>query len=272
MVKDISEEYSKKGYVVIKNLVNPKDIKKFSEIAMRHDHKSSANAIVDYFNDYVRFLDLRLYFKYFKFINLRYLFDCYFLISKSKKNDWKSLMASINYQKKNNVSRIDSYISKKSEEDILEWHTDQAFGGATHPPEFFGNASGTVPTRNVNKLFLHITDVKYKNGAFSYIPYSHKINLAIRELINTQIIKYKPFLLLQDAVNLVENEHKNKFLNILEKNEIETFLINAKKAISDDEEFSLECKAGDAVLFNDFGYHKGTAPKLSKRIIFRYFY
>ena len=50
------------------------------------------------------------------------------------------------------------------------------------------------------------------------------------------------------------------------------FLINAKKALSNDEEFSLECKAGDAVLFNDFGYHKGTAPKLSDRIIFRYFY
>jgi len=54
--------------------------------------------------------------------------------------------------------------------------------------------------------------------------------------------------------------------------EIEMFLNNAKKALQNDEEFTIECKAGDAVLFNDFGYHKGTAPKISDRIIFRYFY
>ena len=272
MSLNIGEEYDKKGFVVIKNLIDENDIQKFSEIAIRHDHKSSANKIVDYFYDYLRFFDFRLYPKYFKFIDLRYLIDSYYLISKSKNQDWKAYMSSIYKKRSNSVSRIDSYISKKSDEDILEWHTDQAFGGATHPPEFFGNASGKVPTANINKLFLHITDVKYKNGAFSYIPYSHKINLAIRELINTEVIRYKPFLLLQDAVNLVENEHKDKFLKILNEYELETFLSNAKSALQNDEEFTIECKAGDAVLFNDFGYHKGTAPKISDRIIFRYFY
>jgi hypothetical protein len=272
MSNNIGDEYSKKGFVVIKNLIDEKEIKKFSEIAIRHDHKSSANKIVDYFYDYLRLLDFRLYPKYLKFIDVKYFLDSCYLISKSKKKNWKLCMSSIYKKNSNSVSRIDSYISKKSDEDILEWHTDQAFGGATHPPEFFGNASGKVPTTNINKLFLHITDVKHKNGAFSYIPYSHKINLAIRELINTQIIKYKPFLLLNDAVNLVESEHKDKFLKILEDYEIETFLSNAKKALENDEDFSIECKAGDAVLFNDFGYHKGTAPKMNDRIIFRYFY
>ena len=272
MNKNIGEEYNKKGFVIIKNLIGEKDIQKFSEIAIRHDHKSSANKIVDYFYDYLRFFDFRLYPKYFKFIDLKYFLDSFYLISKSKNNEWKKYMSLIYKKNLSPVTRIDSYISKKSDEDILEWHTDQAFGGATHPPEFFGNASGKVPTENINKLFLHITDVKYKNGAFSYIPCSHKINFAIRELINTEVIKYKPFLLLQDAINLVENEHKDKFLKILKDYEIEMFLNNAKKALQNDEEFTIECKAGDAVLFNDFGYHKGTAPKISDRIIFRYFY
>jgi len=71
---------------------------------------------------------------------------------------------------KSSVTRIDSYISKKSNEDILERHTDQAFGGTTHPAEFFGNANGVVPINNVNKLFLHITDVKYEMVHFHIFP------------------------------------------------------------------------------------------------------
>ena len=77
---------------------------------------------------------------------------------------------------------------------------------------------------------------------------------------------------MQDAIKLVGIDHKDKFLQILNEEEIENFVNNANRAILNDEEFSIECKAGDAVLFNDFGYHKGTAPKLSDRIIFRYFY
>ena len=272
MHENLGKEYAEKGFVVIKNLVDEKDIIKFIEIAQRHNQKSSVNKVVDYFSAYTRFLDFRLYPKLFKWIDAKYFLDCSFLISKSKQNRWKVSMQSINKEKKVFVSRIDSYISGKSNEDILEWHTDQAFGGATHPAEFFGTTSGIVPTNNINKLFLHITDVKYKNGAFSYIPFSHKVNLAIRELINKQVIKYKPFLLLQDAIKLVGIDHKDKFLQILSEEEIENFVNNANRAILNDEEFSIECKAGDAVLFNDFGYHKGTAPKLSDRIIFRYFY
>jgi len=272
MHENLEKEYAEKGFVVLKDLASPNEIQKYIEIAKRHHHKSSANSIIDYFNDYIRFFDLRLYAKYFKFIDLKYFFDCCYLISKSKKKNWKKNIISLNMNSKSSVTRIDSYISKKSNEDILEWHTDQAFGGATHPAEFFGNANGVVPTNNVNKLFLHITDVKYGNGAFSYIPYSHKINMAIRNLINKQIIKYKPFLLLQDAIRLVDTEHKEQFLNILEKHELDTFVNSGKKALENDQEFTIECKAGDAVLFNDFGYHKGTAPKLSDRIIFRYFY
>ena len=271
MNKNITEDYEKKGYVVLKNLINTNDVQKYINIAKRHDHKAQANAVVDYFYDYIRFFDLRLYGKFLRFLDFRYILDCNFLISKSRDSDWRNYFSLLNIINPKNLIRIDSYISKKSDEDILEWHTDQAFGGATHPVEFFGNASGTVPTKNTNKLFLHLTDVKFNNGAFSYIPFSHKINMAIRLLINKNEIKYKPFLLLKDAVDIIEN-HNEKFLKLLNDEEIKTFLKHAKKAFVDDQDFSIECKAGDAVLFNDFGYHKGTAPKLSNRIIFRYFY
>jgi hypothetical protein len=272
MLNNFSQEYNEKGFVVLSSLISSSEIQKYAEIAKRHDYKSPPNAIVHYLNDYIKFLDLRSYLRYSRFIDLRYFFDCLYLIFKSKNQNWKRNIPTLSFNYKTAVSRIDSYISKKSDEDIVEWHCDQSFGGATHPAEFFGNANGIVSTKNENKLFLHITDVKYGNGAFSYIPYSHKINMAIRNLINKRIIKYKPFLLLKDAIELVGVEHKDKFLQILTEEQIENFIKNAKKALSNDKEFLIECKAGDAVLFNEFGYHKGTAPKLSDRIIFRYFY
>jgi len=272
MNSNIVEDYSKKGFVVIKELVNTEEVKRYTEIAQRYDAQDSTNSNISYFYDYIRFFDPRVYPSFFKWINLKYIFDCYFLISRSKKKNWKSFISSFGIKNFNTTSRIDSYISRKNNESITEWHTDQAFGGATHPAEFFGGTKGFVPIKNINKLFLHITDVKYKNGSFSYLPFSHKINLAIRELINKGIIKYKPFLLLQDAIKLVDTEHKDKFLQILEKEELEFFIDKGKKALENDEEFIIECNAGDAVLFNDFGYHKGTAPEKSDRIIFRYFY
>ena len=58
MIDNIGDEYYKKGFVVIKNLVDEKDIIKFTEIAQRHNQKSSANKVVDYFSAYIKFLDL----------------------------------------------------------------------------------------------------------------------------------------------------------------------------------------------------------------------
>ena len=272
MLPNHSQEYNEKGFVVLKNIISPSEIQRYTEIAKRHDHKSSANAIVHYMYNYIKFLDPRSYRRYSRFIDHRYILDSLYLIYKSRNKNWKKNIPTINLNHKTVTSRIDSYISKKSDEDIVEWHCDQSFGGATHPAEFFGNAKATVSTNYENKLFLHITDVKYGNGALSYLPYSHKINMGIRNLINKGIIKYKPFLLLKDAIELVGVEHTDKFLQILTEEQIENFIKNAEKALSNDKEFLIECKAGDAVLFNEFGYHKGTAPKLSDRIIFRYFY
>tara|TARA_B100000795_G_C22710694_1_gene403409 strand:- start:781 stop:1014 length:234 start_codon:yes stop_codon:yes gene_type:complete len=77
MHQNIIDEYSKKGFIVIKNLVKTDDLKIFSEIAKRHGYKSK-NSVVQYFYDYKRFLDFRFYRRFFKLINLRYIFDCFF--------------------------------------------------------------------------------------------------------------------------------------------------------------------------------------------------
>jgi hypothetical protein len=266
----IAKEYNQKGFVIIKELISPQSASDFVEIAKRHN--SADEPTTKYFSSAVRFFDPRHYKYIKKKINLKFYQDSYFLISRTKKPRFQSLINAFNCQEFGSLSRIDSYISPKSNKDITEWHTDQAFGGATHPAEFFGGTMGTMSLNNINRLFLHVTDVKYQNGCFSYIPHSHKINIAIRKLINAGKIPYKPIYLLEDAVNLVKGIYYTELLNILSKESLEDFINSGERAKYNDKDFVLECKAGDAVLFNDFGYHKGTAPQKSDRTIFRYWY
>ncbi|HIE74598.1 MAG TPA: hypothetical protein EYQ06_10105 [Flavobacteriales bacterium] len=268
VIDKVVTEYKQKGFTVIKGLIDPQDVSKFVEIAKRYDSGMS-NENISYFSSAVRFFDPRVYKHIYKPITPKLYQDSYFLISQTYRPKFKSLIDTLGFQGFRSISRIDSYVSYKSDKNIVGWHCDQAFGGATHPAEFFGGTSGIMSLNNVNKLFIH---VKYQNGCFSYLPYSHKINIAIRKLINEGIVAYKPILLLQDAVNLVKGEYYNELLNVCSKESLENFIDSGEEALRSDKDFVLECKAGDAILFNDLGFHKGTAPQKSERIVFRYFY
>ena len=269
---NLFDEYNNKGFVVIKNLLNDNEVDRFIRISKRYEGLQGPSSNPDFFPSFIRFIDPRIYIRFLKIIDLNFLLDSFFLISRVKKKNWSNMIKSLEKANFNKVSRIDTYSSKKTNESITIWHTDQSYGGATHPAEFFGGAKGKVPTKNLNKLFIHITDVDYKNGSFAYIPFSHKVNLAIRKLINDGKMKYRPFLLLEDAITIVEKDHRNELLELLSNDEIDHFIINGKKALDDERDYIIKCNAGDAIIFNDFGYHKGTSPEKTDRIVFRYFY
>jgi len=271
-IQEITTEYEQKGFVIVRGLVNSQDINQFTEIAERYDSGATTNENISYFTSAIRFFDPRVYKHIHKPISFKFYRDSYFLTSQAKKSKFKLLIKSMGFQGFKSISRIDSYVSYKSDRNVVEWHSDQAFGGATHPSEFFGGTNGIMPVNNVNRLFLHATDVEYQNGCFAYIPYSHKVNLAIRNLINEGRVAYKPIFLLQDAIKLVKEEYYSELLNVLSKESIENFIDKGETAMHSDKNFVLKCKAGDAILFNDLGYHKGTAPKKSNRIVFRYNY
>jgi hypothetical protein len=272
VIDKVVTEYNQKGFTVIKGLIDPQDVTKFVGIAKHYDSGTTTNENITYFSSAIRFIDPRVYKHIYKPITPKFYQDSYFLISQTYRPKFKSLIDTFNFQGFRSISRIDSYVSYKSANNVAEWHCDQAFGGATHPAEFFGGTTGMMPLNNVNKLFIHVTDVKYQNGCFSYIPYSHKINIAIRKLINAGVVAYKPILLLQDAVNLVKGEYYAELLNVCSKESLENFIDSGEEAMCSDKDFVLECKAGDAILFNDLGYHKGTAPQKSDRVVFRYYY
>ena len=82
MLPNHSQEYNEKGFVVLKNIISPSEIQRYTEIAKRHDHKSSANAIVHYMYNYIKFLDPRSYRRYSRFIDHRYILDSLYLIYK----------------------------------------------------------------------------------------------------------------------------------------------------------------------------------------------
>lgn len=268
----ISKEYEEKGFAVIKSLISEEDNKRLLDIAEKYDSGQTTNENISYFTHIFRFFDPRAYKNYSKWLSFDFYRDCIFLSTRVNQPRFKSLISSLELEGFNKISRIDSYISRKSTNDPTQWHTDQAFGGATHPAEFFGGTSGLMPMTNVNRIFIHSTPVQYLNGCFSYIPGSHKINFSIRELINSGKIEYKPFYLLNDVINLVKGDYHNELTNLCTKQEINRFIDHGLNALDSDEDYVIECEAGDAVLFNDFGYHKGTAPQSNDRVVFRYWY
>ncbi|MDC1131820.1 phytanoyl-CoA dioxygenase family protein [Gammaproteobacteria bacterium] len=269
---DIAREYNEKGFVVIKSLIDDSACSRFRNIARRYDSGNTTNENITYFTHPLRFFDPRVYRHYFQWLSFQFFKDSYFLSSQISQPKFQSITKELGLENFKKLTRIDSYISYQGNEDPTEWHTDQAFGGATHPAEFFGGTSGLMPTSNINRLFIHLTPVQYLNGCFSYIPYSHKINIAIRSLINSGTVKYKPIYLLKDAIDLVNSEYRSSISNLCSYEEIEQFIEHGMKALESDQDYVLECEEGDAVLFNDFGYHKGTAPQANDRIVFRYWY
>ena len=172
----IIKEIKDKGIVKIDNFLNLQKINQFSRMikyysAPKGDPKS-------YFpTNYKRAC--------FKILSLNFPKFLHSLNILKVARDKNFLKFSEKYfESKTELSYIDAYYSKVSNQDILPWHTDQAYSGKidvlkfNNPKEFF------------LKIFIYLTDVGHQNGCMSYIPESHKIGYAIRKSIFEKKIKY----------------------------------------------------------------------------------
>lgn len=260
-------EYQLTGIVPIKNLINLEDVEKFKKILTSRTPDLESEVNVCLFHSLKAHLSLNNFYKYNISMYLRNVLDS---IHARKIANSSKFIAIANEFGLNKLSRIDGYISRIHQDPITDWHCDQSFGGATHPGEFFGRATGLVSTTPVNRLFIYLTNVEYDNGAFAYIPGSHRVNQSLRRLINNGVIKYSPFYLLSDGVDLVL-KHK-KIMTDLTSEELDLFVENANEAIKSRKRFTLPARVGDAILFNDLGYHQGGAPVRGHRMVMRYWY
>lgn len=168
---------------------------------------------------------------------------------------------------------IDFYLTESTNKEITKWHCDQSFGGATDPGLYFNGNLGKLSTTSVTKVFYHLTDVRPGDGAFAYLPRSHYVGVAIRHLINSGAIPYEPFTNLENAFDLVNRNYRLLLeIGMLTTDDLDFFLENSQRALDKTIDFSLKIDAGGLVIFNDLGFHQGTAPSLSSRLVLRYWY
>ena len=263
-------QYLEEGYFVVPDLLSQEQSSFIKDSILEFTlKKEEKRKIIIYHDRFLRIFDYRFYNNERNF-SLEYIKLSLNILKCTNSNNMIQLKKSFNLGK---LTRIDSYLSDIDSEDLTDWHADQAYGGATDPGIYFNGIHTNIPTKPINRLFLYLTDVQAGNSLLYYLPRSHRIGISIRNLINKGVMKYEPFYKLHDALEIVQ---KNKNL-LIEHNfssieDIEYFLYNAPMAIEGKSKFVNNLKAGSMIFFNDLGYHQGSSPSLSQRLVMRWWY
>jgi len=201
--------------------------------------------------------------------NFKKIFDSFYFFKIKKKLNLDS-SADIFFGKKSKLIMIDGYHNSIQNNEILPWHSDQAYSGAKtvkkiNSPDLFSL-----------KFFFYLTKAGSQNGCTSYIPGSHKITYAVRSCIYENIISYKPFWSIKDLFDFIlDHDNYNKIVHKLGTETLLTdFLSKAKQVIENKDlnTFDFDASSGDLLIFNEGGLHKGSKPTKNERVVLRYLY
>jgi hypothetical protein len=262
-------KYTEQGYLLIPNFFEQSYTEKIREkILIFSKKKNNKYAVFKYPEKFRRLLSYKFYRKNdFKIDDLDLMLT---MILSTRLDNLKNLRSSLGLK---NLYLIDSYLSAITNNNITKWHCDQAYGGATDPGLYFNGMSELLPTSHINRVFVYLTNAETDNGCFSYLPRSHKVGIAIRDMINMNLIEYRPFYELKDGLQIVL-EHREKLVKneLLTLDEISHFINHAQLALSGRRDYCLASPAGSMIVFNDLGYHQGTAPTKSERLVMRYWF
>ena len=174
---------------------------------------------------------------------------------------------------------IHGYHTPKQKHEIRPWHSDRTYeyidGKKTeHISE--KNIEFPDPNYTALKFFFYLTPVGPNNGCTSYMSGSHKITKAVRHCIYENKIKYESFRKLEDLVKLIHYNNNYSILSNKLGTEIllKDFLKNAQLIIENKnlDTYDFEANAGDLLIFNDGGIHRGSKPSTSERVVIRYLY
>ena len=260
-VNNITNQLKENGLVKIENFIDQKQIEELKKIVL--DVNKNFHHPDTYFSTNLKSLCVKLLkFQFKKF------FDSLKLIDLSKKKQL-SLISQKFYERKEKLHMIDGYVAKKSEKNIIDWHCDAPYKNEK-------NSSNMHDNRSL-KFFIYLTDVDKDNGCLAYIPRSHKVVYKVKKMIYEKKIKQDRFQYLKECRNFIlKPENYNVIMreNGNDK-EIEQFLSQTKFISEDKEdtsEFDYSLKAGDALIFDENGFHRGGKPKISDRVVLRYHY
>ena len=180
------------------------------------------------------------------------------------------------------LETLDCYLSKKSNNTILEWHNDIGYTSSTSTRDFLDKAKSTVFNIKTSKssvgikFFIYITDVKKNDGALGIVPYSHKIVNALTKSILEKKINLSPYWKLKDLRNLLlNNNNKKHLLNYITSSELENFLERTKfieSATGESFDYDFEMRRNSVVIFDELAIHRGSAPTHNNRLVLRYLY
>ena len=264
------EEIKINGITKVQNFLSSEELEKIKNIISFYSapkgHKNS------YWPTNLRLLlykVIKLNFK--KLSESLYFLD---LVKKKKLNEFSNKF----FKEKSYLGYIDAYCSEISDKEILPWHTDQAYGDDTGPYKGGEKLSdGYVnPDHFFLKFFIYLTDVGPDDGVMNYITESHKIGYAIRKGVFEGKIPYQRYSNLKDFRKLVfKKENENYFQNYFkDKGLIDRFLSKTEFINKDvnEHKFNYKMNAGDAIIFNEGGVHRGSKTLYNKRMILRYMY
>jgi len=173
------------------------------------------------------------------------------------------------FKKKSYNNMIDCYHSPKSNSNVLPWHIDLAYSGK----ENISISEICHPDAFSIKFFIYLSPVGPNNGCTSYVPESHKVTYALRKGLKDNILTYEPHWSLEQLLKFIkknisyfENYFKGtEILNNFFKNTEDLNNLNTSK-------FDFFMEAGDAIIFDEGGVHKGSMPSKNDRAVMRFHY
>jgi len=177
------------------------------------------------------------------------------------------------FEKKSYLTMVDGYFNSKDShinDEIVSWHTDQAYGGANlnEIKEFVNPDNYTL------KFFIYLTDVYKNNGCMSYIPGSHKITYLIRKGIFERKLDYKPYWSFLQIKEFISDEKNKSYIleNLDDESMLNKFLKKLEMLEKNDEKYSFDysMKSGDAIVFNEGIVHRGSRLMFSDRMVLRF--
>lgn len=179
--------------------------------------------------------------------------------------------------------KMDTYISKKSDVQILPWHNDIGLKNEDEKTKknflqvaqaTFGKKKTKFSARGI-KFFIYMTDVSSKNGALGVMPYSHHIVKSLTNLILEDKIPLKLFWGIENLKKLVLNSKVEPLVRKDVGDELfEQFLKNLRLFDSQNDTFQFDqvMHKGGTVLFDELCVHRGSQPSKNNRIVLRFLF
>ena len=260
---NIAKEIQKNGVYFQKKILKDDIVTKF---------KKGLNSIKAYEkgnNNGIFSLNFKQLLKNLLIFNFNKFYYSIFFIYFAKKNKFKNC-ADIILGEESKLIKLDSYISKISDKEIIEWHCDQAHSGSKNVKK----ENLTHPDKGLIKFFIFLTPVKSNNGCLAYIKGSHKITKSIKKAIFYNDIIYRPFWSIFDLRLIVKKYNKNILNKYCEEKNFQNFLnkTNAFEISKDTLKFDNQLQAGDMMIFDELGVHRAAKPSKQDRYVIRFIY